>query len=102
MASYNASGFKMLTIKIPTCPFTMFIYFCYTYLFYRRLQVKAERTKNPIIKKKIRLRTGQWFFELQSQSNPNLSDRTRGTVKVRESIRVTKPKSKFLHIFLPD
>lgn len=58
-----------------------------------RLQVKAERTKNPIIKKKIRLRTGQWFFELQSQSHPNLSDRARGTDKVRESIRHAKNRN---------
>lgn len=53
-----------------------------------RLRMKAEKTKNPVILKKINMRSGQWFNELQANSK----FKRRGVDTVRSSIRLAKSR----------
>ncbi|XP_076820422.1 uncharacterized protein LOC143465818 isoform X3 [Clavelina lepadiformis] len=57
-----------------------------------RLKNKAARTNNPTIQKKIKMRTGEWFWELAEKQG---SLKRNGTVNasVRASLRL-KPKSR--------
>uniref|UniRef100_F6U481 RabBD domain-containing protein n=1 Tax=Ciona intestinalis TaxID=7719 RepID=F6U481_CIOIN len=49
-----------------------------------RLKSKAMRTNNPTIRKKINMRTGQWFLDLADKDK---NFKNRGVDTVRASIR---------------
>ena len=57
----------------------------------RRLKSKAAKTNNPIIHKKIKMRTGEWFWEL-TEKNTGLKRSNTATATVRASLRAPKRK----------
>ena len=78
---------KIKIVCIPECYKTKALKFLHC----RRLKSKAARTNNPIIQKKIKMRTGDWFFELMQPTKPMTRS---GRETVRASIRKSKFKGK--------
>ena len=63
----------------------------FLFFLFRRLKNKAAKTNNPIILKKIKMRSGDWFWEL-AETHTGLKRSKTASATVRASLRIPKKK----------